>query len=143
MAASSVSSSPVKAVAQNEFDQQAIRPWRQANAYSKIAFPLWSQIEIEDREQKVLLLTQGVNGSDRPDPAVVLQAGADFWGDGVAELRIGGKFKALAGVFTFQAPFEDGIERDVPGTPLFIDDGPYLQGPRIRGERALLIADLG
>src|SRR5438067_1158832 len=91
----------------------------------------------------MLLLAQGIKRGDRSDPAMVLQASIDLGEEGVAELRIGGELEASVGAFAFQAPFEDGIERDVPGTPLLIDDGPDFDSPCIGGERALLIADLG
>ena len=78
-------SSPGKAITQNQFDEQAIRRWRQANADPNIAFPLRPEVEIKDREQQVLLLAEWVKGRDWSDPPIVLQASTDLWQKGVAE----------------------------------------------------------
>ena len=59
---------PGKAVTQNQFDEQAICLWRQANAYPNIAFPLRPEVEIKDWEQQVLLLAEWVKGRDRSEP---------------------------------------------------------------------------
>src|SRR5262249_47794940 len=135
-------SSPGKAVTQNQFDEQAICLWRQANADPNIAFPLRPEVEIKDREQQVLLLAEWVKGRDRSDPPIVLQASTDLWQHGVAEFGIGGKCKAAVGAFAFQAPVEHRIERGVPGPPLLIKNRSDLDRPGIRGEGALLIANL-
>src|SRR5215831_14943181 len=74
-----VPSLPGKAVTQNQFDKQAIRFWRQANADPNIAFPLRPKVEIKDWEQQVLLLAEWVKGRDRSEPPIVLQASTDLW----------------------------------------------------------------
>lgn len=74
-----------KAGTWNELDKQTVRVRRQANAYPHIAFPLRSEIEIQDREQQVLRLAEWVKGGDRSHPTIVLQASTDLGGDGIAE----------------------------------------------------------
>ena len=135
--------SPVKTVTQNEFEQQAIRLWRQAYAYPKIAFPLGAEVEIEDREQEVLLLAERVHGGNRSDPTIVFEASTDLGRESVADFGVGGKRKALVRGFSLQTPLKHRIQCSVPGTLLLIDNRPNLEGPGIRGERTLLIADLG
>ncbi len=132
----------VEAIAQNQLHKETVRLMGEAESYAKIAFPLGPEIEIQDREQQVLLLAERIKGGDRADPTIVLQASTHLWSKGVAELRIGGKLKAAVGPFPLQAPVEHGIERRVPGTPLLIDDWPDFYRPGIGRERALLIADL-
>jgi hypothetical protein len=105
----------VKAVTQNEFDQQAIRLWREANAYPNIAFPLWAEVEIEDRKQEVLLLAERVKGGDRSDPPIVFEASTDRGSEGIAEFGVGGKLKALVRVFPFKLRSNTGLNEAYQG----------------------------
>src|SRR5262249_15884072 len=122
----------IKAVAQDELDEQAVGLGGEAEAYPKVAPPARAKVGIEDRKQQMLLLTERIKRRHRAAAAVGLQTRIDLGGDGVARFCIGGKLKAPFAPFPLQTALKHRVERDVPGTPLFIDNGPDLQCPGIR-----------
>src|SRR6478672_13068777 len=100
-----------------------VRRARYSPSHSKINFPVRRDIQVNGREKLLLLLRNGIKAADGPQRSVVFQAASNDFGEIVRHLCVGRKFKTLADIITVQGLIDSGIEREVPGPNLFIDDG--------------------
>src|SRR6266540_1420078 len=133
---------PVESVADDHLDDQAVGGGCEPDSHAGIELPLGPEVQVDDGEDLVLLLPESVESADWTKPGIVLEARADPGGEGVTDLQARRELEAAARVLAFQRQAERGIEGDVPGPPLLVDDGADGECPRVGGERAALVVDL-
>src|SRR5580704_5349999 len=133
---------PAKAVAQDHLYQQVIGTCRDAYAHTEIKLPFRAQIQVDSRQDLLLLLAQRIEASHRTERAIILQTAGDLRRDVVTDFEVRRKFQPTARVGTVEGAVQRWVERAVPASQLFIDDGADLPGPGIRREDGALIADL-
>src|SRR5882762_9552780 len=92
-----------------------------AHTYSKIDFPLGREIQINGRENLLLLLADGVEACDWTQRAVILDASRDFLGEIIAELEVGREHEPLIHARPMKRPAK-----------LLIDDGTNFPRPSVR-----------
>src|SRR5262249_35841369 len=126
-----------EAVAEDRLDDEPIRARREPGPDAEIEFPARPEIDVEHREDQVLLLARRTDVHDLPAVAVVPEARRHAGGDVIADLRGRGEAEALTRVVALQRLVDGGIERPVPAADLLIDDRPDLPRPRVRREIAL------
>src|SRR5215472_2188333 len=114
---------------------------RDADAEAKIHFPLRRKVQVDSGKNLVLLLADGKKIGGRADGAVILKSAGDFLGEVVAELEIRREGDSLRNAVAVKGPVKRGIEGEIPGTFLLINDRPNFPGPGIGGEFSSLIAD--
>src|ERR1700691_78502 len=83
--------SEIKAITKNHLGNQVVGCSRESYAKSKIDLPLRCDIQINRRENLVLLLRNGIEACHRPDRAVIFQTSRNFRCEIVAEFEIGRK----------------------------------------------------
>src|SRR5207253_272121 len=77
-----------EAVAENDFENELVRARRQTHADARVEFPARPEVEIENREDLVLLLLDGIEPGQRTNRTVILEPDRDPVRDRVADLRI-------------------------------------------------------
>src|SRR5438270_9270155 len=75
--------SGAEAAAQDHLDQQAVGRMGDADGDAEVELPGGSQVEVERRHDLLLLLGERVEAGERPERAVVLEAGVDRPGEAV------------------------------------------------------------
>ena len=95
---------PGKAPSDNALDDQVIGGSGCADAYSKVELPLWTQIDVDGRNELLLLFVEWTEVRDRPPGTVILQPASDSFSDVITELEIGREHNALVA----------GAERQLP-----------------------------
>ena len=131
-----------EATADDHFQDEVISASSQADANTKIKLPLWRHIEINCREDLMLLVAHGIKTTERAERAVVFQPAIDLFRKGVCDFEIGGELKAALGARSLDGPLERRIEREVPALDVFVDDGSNLPASRVFGKLVPHAADL-
>ena len=72
---------PGEATAENAFDDQVIGRSGRADPNSKVEFPLWPQVDIDGREELLLLIPQGIETVQRSVSRVILKPATDPFGE--------------------------------------------------------------
>src|ERR1700728_1856512 len=76
--------SPIEAAAENAFHDPVVGGGCRAHAYAKVDLPLRRDIQIDGREELLLLIMQAGNVGDAAVVGVVLKAARDLLGEVVA-----------------------------------------------------------
>src|SRR2546427_354755 len=132
-----------EAIAEDHLDDQTVRGRREPGADAEVQLPARAEVDVQDGEDQVLLVTRPIDPVDRPDVAVVLEAGGDARGDVVRDLGGRREPETSARVLALERALERGIERPVPAAELLIDDRADLEhGLAGRGQLAAVDLDL-
>src|SRR5579863_3134150 len=132
---------PRETPAHDAFDDQVIGGSGCADADSKVELPLWPQIEIDGRNELLLLIVKRTESRDRSQGTVILQPARDAFRDVIAELKVGGKHYALVNTWAVKRAVERGIEAQVPGSDFLVHDGANFPCPGVGREGGALVAD--
>ena len=132
----------IEAIAENHFGNQMIRGMREADTEAEIDFPIRGKIQVDGREDLMLLLSGGKKIRGRTDGAVVFESAGDFFREIVTELEIRRERDTLTDTVAVKGPVKSRIAREVPRAGLLVDDGANLPGPGIRGKLSPLVANL-
>ncbi len=79
----------VETAAEDHFDEQVVGAMRSADAYAEIELPIGVEIEIDARDELLLLLTDGIEACDGSVRRIVFEAARDFFGEVVADFHAG------------------------------------------------------
>src|SRR5713226_2457919 len=134
--------SEIETIPENHFRNQVIRRARYPNAQPKIHFPLRRQVQIDGRENLVLLFAQRQKLRSRTHRSVILNPSGNFFGEVVADFHIRRKDESIAHARAVKRFVKRGIKRQVPRPDLFIDNRAHLPGPGVHRKLAPLVADL-
>src|SRR5262249_42460376 len=108
---------------------------------AEVDLPFWGKVEINGREELVLLLGNWIEIRGRADGAVILEAGGDFLGEVVADLDVGRKDQALALREAVDGLVKSRVERQIPRADLLINDRAHFPSPGVHGKPAALVAE--
>src|SRR5262245_26783601 len=136
------SHSEVETIAEDHLGYEVIGGAGQPDTHSEIYFPLRGKIQVDGRENLVLLLCDGIEIRGGANRSVVFEATGDFFGEVVAEFEIGGKEGAQILGQAVNGVVESRIEGKIRTATLLIDDGPHSPAPRVHGILTLLITHL-
>ena len=79
-------SAPIESTAENRFDDEVIGGARGADADAEIDFPHWRDVEVGDEKELLLLVMGRGEVTQGPIICVVLEAGADYPREIIADL---------------------------------------------------------
>src|SRR5262249_23859947 len=131
----------IKPVTQNHLRQKMIRGLGHAHAKAKIELPLLRKIQINRRNNLLLLLRHRIESRHRPQRPVILHPRGDFLRDVIAHLEIRRENKPLALAWSVKRFVKRRIERQIPAAHRFINDWPQLVRPGVRRKLAALVAE--
>src|SRR5713226_1106584 len=135
------STSEIEAVSEDHFGDEMIRPMCYAHAEAEIHFPLRRKVQIDGRKDLVLLLPGGKKIRCGTDGAVVLETAGDFFREVIAEFEIRRKRDSLMDRVPVKRAIKRGVEGEIPGANLLVDDRAHLPGPGVGGRLPALVAD--
>src|ERR1700723_838410 len=127
-------SAPIEAAAEDGLDDQVVGGPCGADAYANVDLPKGRDVEIRDDEDLLLLVVHRRNIADGAVVCVPLNAPADDPGEVVADLGARREAKALIDVRAMQGTLERRIDREIPASDAFVDDGAYLPSPGVGRE---------
>src|SRR5215831_2226701 len=119
----------IEAIAEDHLGDQVIRGMRHANTQAEIHFPFRRKIQIDGRENLVLLLTCRKKIRRLTNSAIVFKSAGDFFREVVAELEVGRKRDSLRDAGTMERAIKGWIKRPIPWTRLLINNRADLPGP--------------
>src|SRR5438477_2739583 len=102
---------PTKPAPDYAFDDQMICRAGSADADSEIELPLGRDVQIDRREELLLLLGHGIESGNWAKSAIILQAAAHHLGEIVRDFKIRRELKAHILVLTVDRLFDCRIER--------------------------------
>src|SRR5262249_43705107 len=132
---------PAKAPSNDAFDNQVIGGPRESPADAEVQFPLGRDVQVDRREDLLLLVGNWIEISDRPQRAVVLQAAGYFLRKVIRHFGIGREDPAFIDIHAMQRLIDSGIEREIPSPYLLVDDRAHLPRPGIFRILAALVSN--
>src|SRR5208282_4591116 len=136
-------SAPIESPAENRFDDEVVGGTRGADADAEIDFPHWRDVEVGDEKELLLLVMGRGEVTQGPIICVVLEAGADYSREIIADLGAWCEAQALVDVRAMQSAFERGVDGEVPAADRLVDDGSDFPGPGVGRIGGALKTDLG
>src|SRR5580698_6253259 len=112
-------------------NNQMIGGSSRADSHSKVELPLWSQIEVNGRNELLLLIPQRTEICDRSIGSIVFESAGDSSCEVVAEFEIGREHKTLVHTWAMKRAVERGIEGQIPATDFLVHDGTDFPSPGI------------
>jgi len=134
---------PVKAAAEDAFDDPVIGGCGCAHTDAEVDLPPGTDIEIDAGKYLLLLLVERVGVAQVAVVGVVLDGAVDLFGEVKADRCARRKVEAKIHVGAMPGAFEGGIDGKIPAADLFVDDGANLPCPCVWRKQGALIADLG
>src|ERR1700720_3977026 len=125
-----VPSEASKAPAPDLLEKKSVRRVGQSDRGAEIELPFWRDVEVERRNDLMLLLRAGIKLRHRPERPVVLDSDRDHARDVVARLEVRRELEAPAGVGAVDSLVDRRIEREIPAAELLVDDRTNLPRPR-------------
>src|ERR1700674_3866578 len=132
---------PGEAPPEDALDNQMIGGSGCADADSEVELPLRPQIEVNRRNELLLLLVEWIEDRDRSVPRVIFQPASDSFGEIIARLHVGGKHYALMNAGAVKRAVERGVETQVPAADFLVHDGADFPGPGVGREGGALVSD--
>jgi len=114
--------SEIKAITQNHFGNQVVGRARETDTEAEIDLPLRSDIQINRRENLVLLLRDRIESRDWADRTVIFQTSRDFRSQIVAEFEVRRKDNALLHALTMKGPVQCRVQGPIPSADLLVHD---------------------
>src|SRR5580693_8315064 len=119
-----------------------VRRLRHANAQSEVNFPFGRHIQVDHRENLLLLLRRRVEILRRSEYSVIFDYTRDFFRKVVTHLRVRRKDESLTRGRPIERFVESRVKCEIPASHLLIYDWTQLIRPGIRGKRGALIPEL-
>ena len=132
---------PVEATAYYALHDQVIVGAGCADADAEIEFPVGRQVQVNRREELLVLVSEGIEIADRAQRAVVFEATRNFLGEVETYLGVRRETPTLILAGAVERLVQRWIEGPVPATYFLVDDGTNLPGPGVGGKVSLLVAD--
>ncbi len=79
----------------------------------------------------MLLLADLIEATYGAESSVILESAANLFRQLITHFKVGSKLKAAFGAWSFECAVESWVEREIPATGFFVDDGANFPGPRI------------
>lgn len=114
---------------------------RHANTDTEVEFPVRAYIQINGRQDLVLLFVQRIEVADWAQAAVILNAKRDFVRDFAADFRIRRKLPTDMLVFALEGFFHRWVKAEVPFLVFLIHNRAQFQRPGIGGIQPPLVAE--
>src|SRR5271156_206198 len=111
------------------------------DAHSEVELPLWPQIEVNGRNELLLLIVERTEIRDRSVRTVVLKPAGDSSCEVVTELEIGREDKTLVHAGAMKRPVQRGVEGQIPAPDFLVDNWTDFPSPSVGVERSPLVAD--
>src|SRR5271154_1703013 len=105
-----------------------IRAACDSNAGAKVEFPVRTEIDVDGRKKRLLLVAQWIETGDGAKRPIILETEGDLLGDVVAHLHVWREGHPFAYFEAVEGTIHGGIESQVPAAQLFVDDRPDLPG---------------
>ena len=134
--------SPIEAATDDTFYDPVIGGGGRANAHAEVDLPVGADVEVDGREELLLLIVKAGNVGDAAVVGVVFEAAGDLLCKVVADFCSRREVDAQFHVRPVPGAFKGWIDGEVPWPLLFIDDGANLPGPGVGREERTLVADL-
>lgn len=100
--------SPCHATADDHLQDEVVSASGQTNADSEVEFPLGRDIQIDGREDLVLLFARRIKTANRADGAVVFNSAIDLLGERIGDFDVRSEFEPTFGAGSLQGALEDG-----------------------------------
>src|SRR5271167_635434 len=113
---------PGEAPPEDAFDDQVIGGRGCADADSEVELPLRPQIEVNGRNELLLLIVEWTEIRDRPPGTVVFQPSGNSLGDVVTEFEVWREDHALVNARPVKRAVERGIKAQIPTADFFVHD---------------------
>src|SRR5580698_4453151 len=114
---------PIEAPADNPFYDEVIGARRGADSYTEINLPVRRHVQINRREELLLLIVERIKTTQRSIGGIVFEAAGDVFVEVVTEFGAWRKGYALMHGLSVKRPLESGIHREIPSTYCFINNG--------------------
>src|SRR5262249_46059904 len=122
------------APSEDHLDDTLITAGGERRAVAEVELPVGPEVEVRREKNLVLLLAQWLDALDGAGRTIVLDGQIDARRHVVPDVHVRREIERLRGVRAAQRLAKHGIERDVPGPHLLVDDRTELIRPRVGRE---------